>query len=126
AVPELLPGTTMLPLTLEQAMDLALEKNLNLKVARLNPQMVDYQLASARAAFAPQLTSQYSYRDAASPNNSSLEARNTVNQIGQTYNVGLSQAVPWFGGRFTASFNNQRQATNSSTAVRNPAFNAST
>lgn len=124
AVPELLPGTTMMPLTLEQAMDLALEKNLNLKVARLNPQMVDYQLASARAAFSPQLTSQYSYRDAASPNNNNLEERAVVNHVGQTYNVGVSQTTPWFGGRFTANFNNQRQATNSSQAVRNPAFNS--
>src|SRR5690606_39720929 len=57
-------STTMVPLTLEQAMDIALEKNLALKAARLAPQMADYQLASARAAFLPQLTGTYTYNDA--------------------------------------------------------------
>ena len=35
---------------------LALEKNLDLKVARMNPQIVDYSLQSARAAFLPTFT----------------------------------------------------------------------
>lgn len=124
AIPELPPGSTMLPMTLEQAMDRALEKNLSLKAARLNPQSVDYQLASARAAFSPQLTGLYSYRDAASPNNNRLEERLTVNTIGQNFNVGMSQTTPWYGGRLTAAFNNSRSASNSSQAQRNPAFNA--
>lgn len=125
AVPEVASGTTMLPLTLEQAMDLALEKNLALKAARLNPQMADYQLAAARAAFLPQLTSMYRYNDQASPNNNNLEQRAVVNQVGQNYNVGMSQTTPWWGGRLTANFNNTRQATNSSQTQRNPAYNSS-
>jgi outer membrane protein len=124
AIPEVPAGSTMVPMTLEQAMDRALEKNLSLKAARLNPQSVDYQLASARAAFSPQLTGLYSYRDAASPNNNRLEERLTVNTIGQNFNVGMSQTTPWYGGRLTASFNNSRSASNSSQAQRNPAFNA--
>ena len=122
AAPEVTPGSSILPLTLEQAMDMALEKNLDLKAARMNPQGVDYQLAAARAAFSPQMTSLYSYRNAASPNNNTLEARSTVTQIGQNYNVGMSQTMPWYGGRLTANFNNSRSATNSSQAQRNPSF----
>lgn len=125
AQPEATAGSSLLPLTLEQAMDMALEKNLDLKVARMNPQGVDYQLAAARAAFTPQLTSLYSYRDAASPNNNTLEERSVVNQIGQNYNVGMSQTLPWYGGRLTANFNNSRQATNSSQTQRNPNFQSS-
>jgi len=125
AIPEPTPGSQMLPMTLEQAMDMALAKNLDLKVARMNPAGVDYQLAAARAAFMPQLTGTYSYRDAASPNNNRLEERLTVNTVGQTYNVGMSQTTPWYGGRLTANFNNSRQATNSSQTQRNPNFNSS-
>jgi outer membrane protein TolC len=124
ATPEASPGTTLMPLTLEQAMDMALEKNLDLKAARLNPQGVDFQLAAARATFGPQLTSQYSYRDAASPNNNRLEERATVNQVGQTYNFGAQQTLPWYGGRITAQFNNGRTATNSSQSQRNPSFSS--
>ena len=41
----------LLELTLEQAMEMALDKNLDLKAARMDPQTVDYQLQTARAAF---------------------------------------------------------------------------
>ncbi len=37
ATPEPQPGTQMMNLTLEQAMQMALDKNLDLKVARMNP-----------------------------------------------------------------------------------------
>jgi outer membrane protein TolC len=124
AVPEIAPGSDLLNLTLEQAMDIALEKNLDLRAARLNPQGVDYQLQAARAAFNPQFGGTYSYRDAASPNNNPLEARSTVNNIGQTYNVNMSQTLPWYGGRLTANFNNNRQSTNASLTILNPSYNS--
>jgi outer membrane protein TolC len=38
----------------------------------------------------------------------------------------VSQSLPWYGGRFTANFNNNRQASNSSQVVRNPSFSSST
>jgi outer membrane protein TolC len=57
AQPEVAPGSTLLPLTLEQAMELALEKNLDLKAARFNPINIDYQLQSARSAFLPRYSS---------------------------------------------------------------------
>lgn len=125
AVPQPEPGTTLMNLTLEQAMELALEKNLELRAARMNPQTFDYSLQAARAAFNPQFTGTYSYRDAAQPNNNSLESRLTVNNIGQTYNMGFAQTMPWHGGRLTANFNNSRQSTNSTITILNPSYNSS-
>ena len=124
AVPDVTPGVDLVNLTLEQAMDIALEKNLDLRAARLNPQGIDYQLQAARAAFNPQFGGTYSYRDAASPNNNPLEARSTVNNIGQTFNVNMSQSMPWYGGRLTANFNNNRQSTNASLTILNPSYNS--
>src|SRR5262245_46823197 len=54
-------GGRLLDLTLEQAIELALEKNLDLKAARLAPQAVDYQLSAARAAFNPVLSATYGF-----------------------------------------------------------------
>jgi outer membrane protein TolC len=124
AVPEVQPGTKMLNLTLEQAMEMALENNLSLKAARLTPQTVDYQLASARAAFMPQVTGSYGYRDSASPNNNNLEGASNIDSINQTFNSGVSQTTPWFGGRYTAAFNNTRNANNSTQNLRNPSLTA--
>src|SRR5262245_59621624 len=44
AKPAEIPGTTLLDLTLEQAIQMALDKNLGLQAARMNPQLTDYQL----------------------------------------------------------------------------------
>jgi outer membrane protein TolC len=124
AVPEVAPGTNMLNLTLEQAMEMALENNLDLRVARMNPQGVDYQLASARAAFVPQLTGSSLYQSQSSKNTSTLEQRDTVTNATQRYVSGMSQTLPWYGGRFTANWTNSRVATNSSQTTRNPAYNS--
>jgi outer membrane protein TolC len=124
AVPELPPGSQLLNLTLEEAMDIALEKNLDLRAARLNPQGVDYQLQAARAAFTPQFGGTYGYSDSASPNNNPLEERSNVNNIRQTYNFNVAQSLPWFGGRLTANFNNSRTSTNASLTILNPSYNS--
>lgn len=124
ARPPLTAGTQYMDVTLDQAMQIALEKNLDLKVARMNPQSVDYQLQSARAAFNPQLTGLGSYQNQSSKNTSTLEQRDTVTNTTQRYNTGISQTTPWFGGRFTASFNNSRVGTNSSQTTRNPNYSS--
>lgn len=122
ATPDVQPGTKMLNLTLDQAMEMALENNLDLKVARMNPQGVDYQLASARAAFTPQVTGSSVFQNQSARNTSTLEQRDTVTSITQRYTSGMSQATPWYGGRFTANWSNSRVSTNSSQTTRNPNY----
>lgn len=123
AVPEVAPGTTMLPISLEQAMDIALEKNLSLKAARLNPQMADYQLASARAAFIPQLTGTYGYNNATTLTNDIIDQGvSSYNTVRQQFNSGLSSSMPWYGGRLQANFNNNRVGTTNPRTQFNPTF----
>jgi outer membrane protein TolC len=69
ARPPVVEGSKLLELTLDQAQAIALEKNLDLKVARMNPQIQDYQIQSLRATFIPRVTGSYSYRDSQSPSN---------------------------------------------------------
>lgn len=120
ARPELVPGSEMLTLTLEQAMDMALEKNLDLKAARLNPISVDYQLRSARAAFLPRYSSTYRYNNATTPSNNTIQGVANVTNQGQNFNATYAQALPWLGGSFTTNFTNSRQATNDRSSRFNP------
>ena len=123
AVPEVQTGTTMMSLTLDQAMEMALEKNLALKAARLNPQGVDYQLQSARAAFDPQITGTYGYRNVASLSTDTLDKVSQYKNKTQTYNAGVSKIMPWYGGRLTANFNNNRGVNTNPRTPVNPALN---
>jgi outer membrane protein TolC len=115
----------LIDMTLEQATDRALEKNLDLKAARMTPQTVDYQLQAARAAFNPRFTGTYGYNNQSTPNaNTVLDPTLTkVTTRQNTYNMGASQTLNWHGANYTATFNNNRQQTNSLQTSLNPAFN---
>jgi outer membrane protein TolC len=120
-------NSQLLDMTLEQAMETALEKNLDLKAARLSPQAVDYQLQAARAAFNPRFTGTYQYNNRSQPVNSTVLDPNLTKNVTQTntYNMGASQTLNWHGANYSATFNNNRQKTNSLQTLINPAFNSS-
>jgi len=122
AQPPAEPGLNRMDLSLDTAMQIALENNLDLRAARMSPQAVDYQLTGARAAFNPRITSSYAYNNAQTANNSTLEGSANVSNLSQRFNGGVSQLMPWYGGTVTASFNNTRSTTNSTTSLFNPNY----
>jgi outer membrane protein TolC len=124
ARPPVVEGTTLLDLTLEQAMLAALEKNLDLKAARLGPQGVDYQLQAARAAFTPRIAGTYGYTNQSRPNNSTIldPTLNTVTTQSQQFNSSIQQLLPFRGASLSANFNNSRQQSNSIQTVLNPSY----
>jgi outer membrane protein TolC len=111
-------------LTLDDAVTLALERNLDIAVQRLNPQLQDIAVASARAFYSPTLTSTVSQ----SENNNAPTSQLQVSQGGGgvsnqtlTYDGGFVQNLPW-GGSLQATLNNSRQETTSNNAFYNPSF----
>jgi outer membrane protein len=127
AQPPVEPGTSVRSLTLEQAIAIALENNLDLKVQRMNPQIQDYNLLSAQAVYRPTLTGSFNQNHTSAVSTSLLDAV-TTNRItqSQTYQTALSQNLRWHGSSFSANFNSGRNSDNSLNATRNPAYSAST
>ena len=111
AKPPEVPGSVLRNMSLEDAYAVALENNLDLKVARMDPQGVDYQLQAARAAYAPRLTGSYAYNNATRPSNDSQEGKLSVTDLSQSFNSSLSQTLPWWGSTMSATFNNNRTNT---------------
>jgi len=124
AKPPEVPGTTLLDLTLEQALQMALDKNLGLQAARMNPQLTDYQLQSARAAFLPRYTTLYRINNATTPSSSRITGVTNVTNNTQNFNATYAQLLPWHGGNLSANFTNSRAGTNNLDATLNPSFNA--
>jgi outer membrane protein len=116
------PGPNV-ELTLDDATARALERNLDIAVERLNPQLQDWNLARIRAAYLPTVTSQIGRQSRVQPPTSTLNGGFITNQETNTYNSGFSQEVPLFGSSLTFQFNNNKQISNNSTANYNPAFN---
>jgi len=125
ARPPVVEGSRLVELTLEQAYQLAHDKNLDLKSARMNPQSVDYQLMAARAGYNPQFTGSYSYRNSQTPSNNNLEGFANITNTAQGFNGGMTQNLRWFGASMGAQFQNGRSATNNVTTRVNPSFNSS-
>jgi outer membrane protein TolC len=125
AMPPAEPGRTVIALSLEQAIERALEMNLDMQSARLTPQMQDYSLEAAEAAFLPTFNSNFGYNNSSNVSTSQLDggARTTTQR--NTLNMSVAQTVPWYGGRLTTNFNNSRTETNNAFTTRNPSFSSS-
>lgn len=119
------PGATtgdLRELRLEDAVTLALEKNLDIQVAKLEPQSVDFLVAGFRNTYRPSFNSTLGLRDQYALPTSSLNGGQRVNNGTTTYNFGLSQNVSKFGGSYTVNWTNQRVETSNSFSTFNPSF----
>src|SRR3954467_8136138 len=100
------PGTTndnrpVVGLTLDDAVKFALERNLDIAVQRLNPEINDIAYASIKSVYHPSVTSLISTQSttAASTSTVSGGAAGAPVVVGQTnYNGGVAQSIPWGGG----------------------------
>ncbi len=121
------PAGPVLSLSLDDAVKLALERNLDIAVQRLNPQTFDYSLAALYAAFKPALTSQLSTQSVLNPPQNTLQGVPTgalgITQGMALGNAGLTQNLRWGGGGYVVTLNNNRITTNSTTSTINPSFN---
>ena len=126
------PGTTqdnrpVVAITLDEAVKFALERNLDIAVQRLNPEINDIAYASIKSVYHPNLTSTLSTQSTTTPSTSTLSGSDTTGSgivAGLTnYNGGVAQSIPWGGGSFNVALNNNRQTTTSANVLYNPTFN---
>lgn len=98
-------------LSVDDAVRLALEQNLNIQVERLNPQIQDLSIAQARSFWSPSINSSIATASQDSPANSFLSGGQTkVSDDRFSTSVGVSQLLPW-GGSYTASWDSSRATT---------------
>ena len=112
----------VIQLTVEQAVRMALENNIELSIERLNPQLQDLTLAQTRGAYRPTLNSQLNANSAMPLPTSLLNGGQNVTNETANANVNIAQVLPWFGTNYTAGFNNSRTNTTSTFATLNPQF----
>lgn len=109
-------------LRLEEAVSLALEKNLDIQVAKLEPQSADFLVAGFRNLYRPSLSSTLGLRDQYQLPTSSLNGGTKVNNGTRIYNFGLSQNVNKWGGSYTLNWSNSRLETSNTFSNFNPSF----
>ena len=129
--PQTASGSTQptLSLTVDDAIRLALDHNLDIAVQRLNPQTFDYAIGALQAVYQPTLTSRVANNSVLNPPTNTLQGVPTgqsgITQTAATFNGGLLQNLRWGGGSLNVSANNSRNTTNSTTSTLNPFFSTS-
>lgn len=125
ALPPLPTDGSLVEMTLAEAVQRALENNLNIQAARLDPQIQSQSLFAARGAFAPTISTTLGQNNASQQSTSQLDGGIRTSTDRLTFNSSLSKDVPWYGGSLSARFNNSRTETNNSFSTLNPSFRSS-
>src|SRR5437867_9180196 len=107
------PAERVRPLSIDEAVKLALEQNLGIQIQRIDPQISDVGVAQAKSFWSPQLSSNFSRQSQSQASTSALSGGARSIDNGQlTTGIGISQFLPT-GASYAASWNNQRRTTNS-------------
>ncbi len=112
------PGPTI-RLTLDDAVKMALDHNVDLAAARLDPRISDMQVAEARAAFTPTLSTSLVRNNQIEPPSSFLVPIPTRDDA-VTSDFGINQKLPWFGTSYNLSWNAVHTDSNSILNSYNP------
>jgi HAE1 family hydrophobic/amphiphilic exporter-1 len=112
------------PLTLNEALALALSSNRDIDMSRIDQERAGYNLTSAEGVFDPRIGGTASYQKVVTPVSSSLGGSTT----GATTNKNgiidpqFSGALPGIGSSYSMDLSSSRTTTNNSFATLNPQY----
>src|SRR5471030_3340941 len=111
AVPD--PDEVVRRISIDEAVKLAMEQNLGIRIQRIDQQIQDTGVALARSSWAPAFSTTVNRQSQSSASTSALlcGATSIANGTFATA-VGLAQTLPW-GGNYTANWNSSRVTTTS-------------
>ena len=112
------------PLTLREALALALENNKDIEVARQNVKIAEFDLTAARGVYDPRLSSSSYYERIESPISSFLSggSNGATTQSDYTATARLEGLAPKLGGNYHLDFSSIRLTTNNQFTALNPQY----
>lgn len=113
------------PLTLNEALELALSNNKDIEVTRKNIRISEFDLRAARGVYEPRFTGQSYYERSTQPNVSIFSSNPTTTTGNLLGNASLGGLFPRFGTSYSASFNNTRLTTDNPISILSPQYNSS-
>jgi outer membrane protein len=112
------------PLSLRDALSMALANNKDIEVARENVRIAEFDLQGARGIYDPRINMNAFYERAENPISSFLSGgqNGSTNQSDYTANARLEGETPVFGGRYRLDFSSVRLTTNNDFVALNPQY----
>ncbi len=116
------PQSRRFDLTLDDAIQRALDRNLDIAVERIDPLVVDLTLAQQQAFYRPTLSFNYDTSSVTTPSSTQLDGGIFTMTDQANYNTSVNQPVKWGGGSLNVSFDNNRRESSSFFQSFNPSF----
>jgi outer membrane protein TolC len=116
--------TNQLPMTLDEAIEMALQNNNDIDTSKINVQIAEFNLRAARGVYDPALVSETYYESATTPVASTIGGASNGSLTQRRFfgSAGASGFVPFQGGSYSADFNAARTTTSNTNATLNPQF----
>ena len=113
-------------LTIEEAVQLALEQNLDVQVAKVDPQLAKLAVDQARGVWLPQLSGNILFRNSDQVPDSTLAgADDTLTSRSFAGSMGVDQFLPKFGTSYSVGWDAARSTSNNQFSSFNPRLSSS-
>ena len=116
--------SNQLPISLREAITLALQNNNDIDSSRINVQIAEFELRGARGVYDPIIDSESYFERRTTPTSSTIAggANGSVTQSDFTNAFGVRGFSPYRGGSYTLDYSNSRLNTTNQNATLNPQF----
>ncbi|MEP7213581.1 MAG: TolC family protein [Acidobacteriota bacterium] len=113
-----------LPLSLDEAIEMALKNNNDIDASRDTVRIAEFNLRGARGVYDPLINSQSYYESATTPTASAIggAVNGAVTQTRYFGTAGVDGYSPWLGGQYSARFDSTRSTTSNTNSFLNPQF----
>ena len=108
-----------LELTMGRAIEMALENNLDVVIARLGYQAQGEFVGQAQGAYNPLFVANFNNLSSRTPGTSQLSGAQTLSNVSAAYNISWQQELST-GGSYFIAFDNRRFNTNNTFTLVNP------
>ncbi|MCA1623916.1 MAG: TolC family protein [Acidobacteria bacterium] len=111
------------PLSLKEAIALALENNKDIEVSRQNVRLAEFDLTAADGFYEPRFSGNTQYERATIPNVSIFSTNKTTTSSSIVGNARYQGFIKKFGTIYAAELNNSRLGTNNPISILSPQYN---
>jgi HAE1 family hydrophobic/amphiphilic exporter-1 len=113
------------PLSLKEAIVMALENNKDIEVSRQNVRIAEFDVRAASGFYEPRFVGNTQFQRATTPNVSVFSNVQSITQNSIVGSAGFQGSLQKFGTNYSATLNNQRVTTSNPLSLLTPQYNTS-
>jgi HAE1 family hydrophobic/amphiphilic exporter-1 len=118
-------SASIVRLTRDEAVRLAVDNNAALAANRLDPAISAERVAAARSAFVPTVSTAVQRNSQTTPSTNLFSGENALQNDFWSTAAGVGQLLPWGGGTYDVSFNSARTTTTNPLTTFTPSLTSS-